>query len=144
MAKTTGVTEFVVDCSVTLAWCLPDEKAPYPQAVLDSLARAGAVVPSLWHLEVGNGLLVGERRKRSTEADTMKWLTFLKSLPIVVDDETVSRAWSDVLHLARAHGLSTYDAAYLELALRRGLPLASLDGPLKAAAKAAGVPEYTP
>jgi predicted nucleic acid-binding protein len=144
MAKTTHVTEFVVDCSVALAWCFPDEKAPYPQAVLDSLARARAVVPSLWHLEVGNCLLVGERRKRSTEADTVNWLTFLRSLPIAVDDETVTRAWSDALHLARAHGLSTYDAAYLELALRRGLPLATLDAPLKAAAQAVGVAEYTP
>jgi predicted nucleic acid-binding protein len=144
MAKKTAAAEFVVDCSVALAWCFPDEKAPYPQAVLDSLATARAVVPALWHLEVANCLLVGERRKRSTEADTVSWLSFLSSLPLAVDDETVGRAWSDVLHLARAHGLSAYDAAYLELALRRGLPLATLDDKLKAAAQAIGVAEYTP
>ena len=95
-----------------------------PQAILDSLADARAVVPSLWHLEVGNSLLVGERRGRSTQADTVNWLKFLNALPIAVDGETVTRAWSDVLSLARTHGLSAYDAAYLELALRRGLPLA--------------------
>jgi predicted nucleic acid-binding protein len=135
---------FVVDGSVALAWCFPDEKAPYPQSVLDSLVEAQGIVPSLWHLEVGNALLVGERRQRCTQADTIAWLTFLTSLPISVDDQTVSRAWNDVLSLARAHALSAYDAAYLELAVRHGLPLASLDGPLKAAAAAVGVPEYMP
>ena len=129
---------------MALAWCFPDEKAPYPQAVLDSLARAQAVVPSLWHLEVGNSLLVGERRQRSTQADTATWLAFLRSLPITVDDETATRAWNDVLSLARAHNLSTYDAAYLELALRRGLPLATLDDKLKIAAAAVGVAGHTP
>src|SRR5439155_18976387 len=110
-AKKVKVEAFVLDGSVALAWCFPDEKAPYPQAVLDSLVQAQAVVPSLWHLEVGNCLLVGERRKRSTQADTANWLAFLHSLSITVDDETATRAWSDVLSLARAHSLSAYDAA---------------------------------
>jgi predicted nucleic acid-binding protein len=142
--KKRKAAEFVLDCSLALAWCFPDEKAPGPQAVLDSLATAIAVVPSLWHLEVGNALLVGERKKRCSQADTVSWLGFLASLPIVVDEETALRAWSDVLNLARTHDLSAYDAAYLELALRRGLPLASLDTKLNAAAAAAGVPMYTP
>lgn len=142
--KKAKVEEFVLDGSVALAWCFPDEKAPYPQAVLDSLAEARAVVPSLWHLEVGNSLLMGERRKRSSQADTAHWLGFLAPLPISVDEETPTRAWSDVLSLARAQNLSVYDAAYLELALRLGLPLATLERPLKAAAKAVGVPEYRP
>lgn len=142
--KKAGDEEFVLDCAVTLAWCFPDEKAPYPQAVLDSLDRATAWVPSLWHLEVANALLMGERRKRSTAANSATWLSFLTPLPIVVDDETTVRAWGDVLHLARTHKLTTYDAAYLELALRRGLPLATLDGPLQDAAKAAGVAAYKP
>lgn len=136
-------TEFVLDSSEALAWCFPDEKAPGPQAVLDSLAAAKAVVPSLWHLEVGNALLVGERKKRCSQADTVTWLGFLASLPIVVDEETVPRAWSDVLNLARTHNLSAYDAAYLELALRRGLPLATLDDKLIAAAATVGVSIYT-
>jgi len=142
--KKERASAFVLEGSITLAWCFPHEKAPYPQAVLDSLASASALVPSLWHLEVANALLVGERRKRSTEADTVNWLGFLSALPITVDDETAARSWSDVLHLARAHHLSAYDAAYLELALRRGLPLASLDDKLKAAAAAIGVAAYKP
>jgi hypothetical protein len=77
--KRSKVQEFVLDCSVALSWCFPDEHAPYPQSVLDSLTAARAVVPSLWPLEVGNTLLVGERRKRSTQADTSAWLTFLIS-----------------------------------------------------------------
>jgi predicted nucleic acid-binding protein len=112
--------------------------------VLDSLAETPAIVPALWHLEVGNALLMGERRKRSTNADTTRWLSLLSTLPIVVDDETMTRAWNDTLALARAHKLSVYDAAYLELALRRSLPLASLDANLKAAATVVGVTEYQP
>jgi predicted nucleic acid-binding protein len=135
---------FVLDGSVAVAWCFPDEQAPYPQAVLDSLATTRAFVPSLWPLEVGNSLLVGERRRRSTQADTTHWLGFLALLPITVDDETTIRAWQDTLSQARAQELSVYDAAYLELAMRRGLPLASLDERLKAAALAVGVAEYTP
>jgi len=143
-AKKGKRAEFVLDGSIALAWCFPDEKAPYPQAILDSLDQARAVVPSLWPLEVGNALLMGERRKRSTQADTSNWLSFLNALPITVDDEKSARAWTDVLNLARLHGLTAYDAAYLELALRRSLPLASLDDRLKDAAKAVGVPLYKP
>jgi predicted nucleic acid-binding protein len=143
-AKKARVEAFVLDCSVTVAWCFPDERAPYPQAVLNSLAKARAFVPTLWPLEVGNVLMLGERRGRSTQADTTRWIAFLNPLPIAVDDETTARAWSEVLHFARRYNLSTYDAAYLELAMRRALPLATLDTRLKAAAAAAGVAEYTP
>ena len=101
-------------------------------------------MPSLWHLEVANSLLIGERRKRSSEADTINWLRFLASLPIVIDEETASRAWSAVLVLARSHNLSAYDASYLELAMRRGLSLATLDEKLKGAAKTIGIAEYVP
>lgn len=135
---------FVLDASLALAWCFPDEKAPYPQAVLESLADTQALVPSLWHLEVGNALLAGERRQRCTPADTQKWLSFLRSLPLTVDEETSTRAWNDVLGLARSHNLTVYDAAYLELAARRSLPLASLDDRLKSAATVVGVVEYLP
>lgn len=135
---------FVLDGSLALAWCFPDEKAPYPQTVLDSLTDTSALVPALWHLEVANALLVGERRQRCTPADTQKWLSFLRALPIAVDEETSARAWNDVLGLARAHHLTVYDAAYLELAARRSLPLASLDDRLKSAATAVGVAEYLP
>jgi predicted nucleic acid-binding protein len=101
-----------------------------------------AHVPSLRTLEVANALIVGERRGRTTAADTARFLAILGTFPIVIDDETAARAWADTLHLARAHNLSAYDASYLELAIRHGLPLATLDGKLIAAATAVGVPLY--
>ena len=101
-----------------------------------------AHVPSLWPLEVANALLVGERRRRITPAETARFLAILGAFPITVDDQTVAHAWTDTMHLARAHNLSSYDAAYLELAIRLGLPLAALDGKLKTAAGAMGVPLF--
>ena len=132
----------VIDSSISIAWCFPDEQDEYSQIVLDALASEQAHVPDLWHHEVANTLIVGERRKRSTQANTVTWLGFLSSLPIAVDDETKAHAFGNALSLARDHNLSAYDAAYLELALRRGLPLATLDDKLKAAAQAGGVPLY--
>jgi predicted nucleic acid-binding protein len=92
---------------------------------------------------VANALLVGERRKRCTQADTTAWTGFLQSLPITVDQETTGRAWGDVLNLARSQNLSVYDAAYLELALRLGFPLATLDEKLNAAAAGVGVSAHS-
>ena len=140
-----GVTErLVLDTSLSLAWFFADEANPYADAVAQSLAAAEAIVPSLWPLEVANALIVGERRKRSSEAQATAFIARLRTLPIVVDDETESRAWGDTMSLARVHNLSAYDAAYLELAMRRGLSLASLDEKLKAAAAAVGVGLYVP
>jgi predicted nucleic acid-binding protein len=136
--------QIIVDCSVTVAWLFHDEKNPYADAVAARLPNLELVVPALWHLKVANVLLVGERRKRSTQADTIAWTGFLKSLSVEVDGETTARAWTDILSLARAHNLSAYDASYLELGLRRGLPLASLDDQLKAAASAVGVAAFQP
>jgi predicted nucleic acid-binding protein len=144
MAKKPKANLFVLDGSVALAWYFKDEADPYADAVAASIPGAQPVVPTVWPLEVANAVLMGERRKRSTEAQAARWLAYLGSLPITVDDETALRAWSDVLRLGRTHALSAYDAAYLELALRRGLPLATLDDKLKAAATAAGVAEYAP
>jgi predicted nucleic acid-binding protein len=132
----------VIDSSVAIAWCFPDEQDDYSQCVLDALSSERAIVPDLWHLEVANTLLVGERRKRSTQANTVTWLGFLASLPITADEETTAHAFTDTLNLAREHSLSSYDAAYLELAMRRGLPLATLDEKLKVAAQAVGVSLY--
>jgi predicted nucleic acid-binding protein len=136
--------EFVLDNSIVMAWIFEDEMDANAEAVLDRLASTRAVAPSLWPLEVANALLVGERRKRIAEAKLIQWLNVLGALPIDIDAETAAHAWSDTLTLARGHKLSAYDAAYLELAIRRRLPLATLDGPLKAAATAVGVPLYTP
>ena len=123
---------------------LPRRARPYPQSVLDALATTGAAVPSLWFLEVANALLVGERRGRCTATDVTTWLGFLGALPIHTDPETTARAWTDTLRLARTYNLSSYDASCLELVVRRGLPLAALDGKLKNAAMAAGVVLYSP
>ena len=134
---------FVLDTSLTLAWYFADEADPYADAVAQTLASAEAVVPSLWPLEVANALVMGERRQRSTEAQASAFLARLGTLPIVIDEETDARAWSDTLGLARAQNLSAYDAAYLEVAMRRGLPLASLDEKLKAAAAGVDVGLYS-
>ena len=125
-----------------MAWYFADESNAYADAVLTDLESGRAVVPSLWPLEVANTVLVGERRKRSTEAQATAWLGILETLSIEVDGETASHAWSGTLALARSQNLSAYDASYLELAMRRGLPLATLDGKLKSAALAVGVPIY--
>jgi len=147
LSKKKGVAKppkegLVIDISVAIAWCFPDEQDDYSQSVLDALSSERAIVPDLWHLEVANTLLVGERRKRSTQANTVTWLGFLAALPIAIDEETKAHAFGDTLSLAREHNLSAYDAAYLELAMRRGLPLATLDAKLKTAAQAVGVPLY--
>jgi predicted nucleic acid-binding protein len=147
MARKKGKTKprtFVLDGSITLAWLFEDEADAYAEAVEDSLIAAAAVVPTLWFLEVANGALIGERRKRTTETKVTQFLSLLKSLPITADEETMAQAWQESLQLARTHKLSVYDAAYLELAMRRGLPLATLDDDLVAAAAAVGVEKYEP
>src|SRR5262245_54904894 len=143
-AKKRATPGFVLDCSIVLAWYFADESSPYADAVALALSGASAIVPALFHLEVANTLVVGERRKRSTEAQATAFLAQLSGLPIAVDTQTIARAWSDTIALARAHDLSSYDAAYLELALREALPLASLDDKLKSVAATIGVPPFKP
>lgn len=135
--------EFVLDGSVTMVWGFDDEADDYADAILERMPELQAHVPSLWPLEVANALLVGERRHRITPAEAGRFLAILGTFPIVVDNETASQAWADTMHLARAHNLSAYDAAYLELALRRGLPLATLDAKLESAANSVGIRLYT-
>jgi predicted nucleic acid-binding protein len=129
----------VVDCSVAVAWCFEDEASAETDAILERVRDAGALVPALWHLELGNVLVQAERRDRLTAADTTTRLQLIAALPILTDGETPERVLREVLTLARAEGLTTYDAAYLELAMRKGLPLASKDRALVAAAARAGV-----
>ena len=130
---------FVLDASVTMSWSFEDETDAYADTVLDSLQNFRAVVPSLWPLEVANTLLVGERRQRIMQVDSLNWVRLLAALPITVDDETNFHAWTTTMSLAREQKLSAYDAAYLELAMRRNLPIATLDARLRAAAKTVGV-----
>ncbi len=132
--------EFVLDSSVTMSWFFADEATNATDELLDRLNSDGrAVVAAHWVLEVGNTLLMAERRKRSTVAESSHFLAILAALPIEMDQETISRAGTAGLALARAQGLTVYDSAYLELAMRRSLPLATLDKQLRTAAKKTGV-----
>lgn len=136
--------DLVLDSSVTLVWSLSDELSDYADGVFDALRTRRAIAPPIWALEVANGLLMAERRSRSMQAETSEIVAVLRSLPIGLDGETSERALGDVLALARQQGLTAYDAAYLELAMRRGLPLASVDDRLRAAADAVGVRVFAP
>ncbi len=130
---------FVLDCSVTVAWLFEDEATPAVDALQDRLKEGDALVPGLWRLEVGNVLAQAERRKRIAPAQTSAHLELLDRLPVTTDTETDSRAFREILSLARTEGLTTYDAAYLELAARRGVALATLDRRLVQAAGRLGV-----
>jgi predicted nucleic acid-binding protein len=131
---------FVLDASVTLTWAFEDEVTPYTDRVLGRLDHDTALVPAIWPLEIANGALAGERRQRIQPADTSRFSALVQSLPIELDDMHLERAVGLVLDLARAHTLTTYDASYLELAMRAGLPLATQDERLRAAADQVGVP----
>jgi predicted nucleic acid-binding protein len=132
--------EFVLDSSLTMAWCFEDEASPLTDEIQDWLAAdARAYVPTLWHLEIANVLCACERRKRITEADSVRFLAVLEALNITTDHQTEQHAGQRTLGLARQHGLSVYDAAYLELAMRLGLPLASKDETLRKVAQAVGL-----
>lgn len=135
---------FIVDSSVTLSWCFTDEADAYAEASLRALRAAEARTTSLWPFEVANGLLMGERRGRLTPADTQRALADLAALPIHVELTTPERALREGLLLARQEGLTVYDAAYLDLALREGLPIATLDRQMREAARRLGVAEFKP
>lgn len=125
---------FVLDCSVAISWLMPDEKNGFSLYVLDQVAEKGAIVPSIWHLEIGNVLLVAERRARITLEQRRSALYTLDELPIIVDALTPYHAWQETIELAESYDLSLYDASYLELALRMNIPIATFDKQLKHAA----------
>jgi predicted nucleic acid-binding protein len=133
------MSRFVLDCSMTMAWCFEDEADLRAESVLASLAANEAVVPGIWPLEVANVLAVYERQRRITAAEIAVFLEMLKGLPIGIDDRTVDNAFGNVLMLARTHQITAYDAAYLELALRTGCSLASLDATLNGTATGLGI-----
>ena len=133
------MTDFVLDCFVAMSWCFEDEADAYSDRVLDLLAEGEGHVPNLWLLEVANVLIMAERRGRLAEADSANFIELLRSLPIVVDEEASSQAIGPILASSRAYGLTSYDAAYLELAMRQGLPLATHDKSLRTACKKSGV-----
>lgn len=133
---------FVLDCSMTLAWAFEDEGTPYTEHVRDLLQTGSmALVPSLWTLEVGNGLRSAERRGRIDWPDMQRFVELLEGFAIRV--YPVDDALGRVLRLAREQQLTTYDASYLDLAMREDVALATLDGPLRTAADRVGVPLVT-
>jgi predicted nucleic acid-binding protein len=136
-----GVIErLILDASVAVAWCFEDESTAFTEGVLDLLSEGTeALTPAIWPFEVANALLVAERRKRITVAQVTLLLRRIAGLPIAVVAVEAGRAFEQILSVARQQNLTEYDAAYIELALRTGLPLATLDGKVKQAARLVGV-----
>jgi predicted nucleic acid-binding protein len=130
---------FVPDASLTLTWCFEDEATPKTDALLYGLKQGEeATVPAHWAVEVANGLLMAVRRNRISEEKATRFVQDLTSLPIQIDPESTLQIFSRVFALAQQHRLTAYDAAYLEIAMRAGVPLASLDDDLRKAAVAVG------
>lgn len=130
----------VLDSSAALSWCFEDERTPALLSLLERVADQGAVAPSLWPLEVLNGLTMAQRRKRLDAGQRQRLAGSLQGLPVRIDTETVVQVWTVTAHLAERFKLTVYDASYLELAQRLSLPLASLDQDLRAAGTALGIP----
>ncbi len=135
---------FVIDNSVVMSWCFEGEANGYADLVLEKLTDARAIVPAIWALEVVNVLLVAERKDRIKQADSTNFLTLLLQLPIAIKQDMHCAAMTELLLLGRSHNLSSYDLAYLNLAMHNGCPLATLDQQLIAAAKETGVPLLKP
>jgi predicted nucleic acid-binding protein len=133
------VSGLVVDSSAALSWCFPGEAAPDTDMLLDRVRDEGGIVPDLWHLELANVLVNAERAKRIGMNQIAIFLDLIRKLPISADTQASARAFDTILDLARYERLTTYDAAYLDLALRRNLPLATKDKNLSLAAKRNGV-----
>ena len=135
------MNRFVLDASTVLTWCFPDEEAQKAEEISERIAAGETViVPAFWRHEVLNALLVGERRKRLTSELIGMFIVDLSRLPVNVDNEATREIVFDTtLRLCRKHGLTAYDAAYLEIAIRGGFPLATADQELKRAAGAEAV-----
>lgn len=136
--------QFVLDASVALAWCFEDETSAYADKVLNCLELGRALVPPVWPLEVGNVLLAAERRRRIRRSEGARFLMLLGRLPIVVDRGLPDRSFQEIMELGRETDLSTYDASYLDLAMKMGIPLATQDAKLAKAARKCGAPLFVP
>ena len=130
---------FVLDNSVALTWCFEEEQTPATVDLLEKLGETGAIAPMLWPLEAVNVLLIAERRGRIGRERRQLLCGFLRALPVKLDTETADLVWTETARLADRFRLSSYDAAYLELAQRERRPLASLDEDLRRAATALGL-----
>lgn len=133
---------FVIDASVALAWCFEDETNVVADRVLERLVDSAGLAPLIWPLEVGNALIGAERRGRLSQAESERFLELLRQLPIHIEPATLTQMFGEGIALAREQNLSTYDAAYLDLAMRSGLPLATLDEALHQAAIRCGVKDF--
>lgn len=133
------MTDFVLDSSVMFAWFFEDERSEATDRLLDRLENETAAVPALWYFEVANVLAIGERRRRTTSVRVAEFIGQLENLTIVVDSESPARVFARVVDLSRRERLTGYDAAYLELAMRLGVPLATKDVELADAAIRVGV-----
>ncbi len=132
--------QFVLDASVAVAWCFEDESSEFADRILDLLKTGSeAITPAIWPLELANALLMAERRKRISMEEVAAQLSGIRHLPVLIEPMDSARAFDQVLPVARQQHLTEYDAAYLELALRRALPLATLDDKLRRAARQAGI-----
>lgn len=129
----------IIDCSITMSWCFADEANEESARIQDRLVAEAALVPAHWYLEVANVLAMAEKRKRISTADSTHFLQLLGMLDIQFDHSFADRAFDLLLPLCRAHNLTSYDAAYLDLAMQRQLPLASLDDDLRRAASSLGI-----
>jgi predicted nucleic acid-binding protein len=129
----------VLDCSAAMPWCFEDEASPEGDALAERVAEEGALVPGLWFIEVANVLFQAEKRGRITLAKATKSLSLLEALPIQTEPQEVGHIWRETLPLARQTGLTVYDASYLDLARRHGLPLATRDADLAKAAQRLGI-----
>ncbi len=132
-------TTFVVDCSIAMAWLFHDEATPKTGALLNRLATETALVPALWFIEITNVLAMAERKNRIAPTQSDAFIAHLSKLGIERDDEAPDRAFTHILALCRTHRLTSHDAVYLDLAIRRSLPLATLNDDLRKTARKLGV-----
>jgi predicted nucleic acid-binding protein len=133
------LTGIVIDASVALAWCFPDEDSDYADRVLVALEGHAVLFPALWPIEITNALLVAEKRKRVKQAETRRFIDLLSELAVVMDARPVADAVSNILPLGREYGISSYDTAYLDVAMRHAAPQATLDSNLRKAGISAGI-----
>jgi predicted nucleic acid-binding protein len=135
---------FVIDASVTLPWCFEDERTYFTESLLNRIrAYETAMVPSHWPAEILNSLVQAKKRGRVAEDILQRFLRDLNSFPILIDDKQTLIVWERIRALSETHRLTAYDAAYLELAQRHGLPLGTLDQDLQNAARTEKVPLLT-
>lgn len=137
--NTLSIKRLVLDCSVTMAWCFSDEASKHSLSILELMEKAEAHVPNIWPLEVANILWFSEKKHRIDRVQSHRFRTLLNEMSIIVDKTTSELAMWEIFEMARDLDLTIYDTAYLELAVREKLPLATLDGAMQTAARRLGV-----